>query len=212
MRKLAQNGFTFSEMLIAMSLLALLATMLIPMVAERTTENKLLTNTKDAAAQLAQAYIAYSERGGQLSSSTSPSDIVDQMNYVREVTSTLKIQINGADSQCSASTPCVLLHSGALMQYDQNASFGCTPNAAEMSSCWFCDPPSSSPCVPHSNINALRFILDADGTGPDNAITLILFYNGRVTTRSLAPEAKFTDDSLIDDTTTPEYAVDWVGG
>lgn len=215
MRQRQRNAFTLGEMLVAVSLLALMATMLIPLVSDKTGESKLITATKDAAAQIANAYTVF-QKNSVPNNNTTPVAIINNLNYVRIVNDgSLNIQINGTNYACDVNFPCALLHNGALVRYDTNARFGETPDVNDVQlSCWLCDLPTAAfgDPVPHPNINALTFYVDPDGQGPEDAVHMVLFFSGRITTRFLAPEANFYDENQPNDSVDPEYLWDWVRG
>jgi competence protein ComGC len=215
MRQTARKAFTLGEMLVAVSLLALIATMLVPLVSDKTGERKLVTITKDAMAQIAVAYATYLKIDVP-DSETTTADIVENINYVRIINdNSHNIQIDGTNYACNATYPCLLLHNGALIRYHPTGKFGNSPTELQWIRCWLCDPaaPAGEP-IPHPNINALRFWVDPDGSNPEDGVEVLLFYSGRVTTRYLAPEAVVSSDSqpIDPDRIDPVYLWDWVRG
>jgi len=101
---------------------------------------------------------------GNLSGSTTIGDLTPYMNYISTSTSLVvdDIQTNGSFA-CSSTYPCIIFHNGSTLHYS-GASFGGT-----------------------STTNANWFHIDPNGAysgttnGPDKAVGLFLYYNGRIT-------------------------------
>ncbi len=206
-----RQGFSLAEMLVSLALMGALASMLLPMLTHNVGKDKLMYMGKDGAAELVQAYATYLKTNVP-TANTSAQDIINNLNYMRIINNgsqTLQVEkVNNTPAYgsctsggnpctvftavCRAETPCALLHSGALIQYDANATFGGNP--------------------PRYNTNALRFILDPDADGPQTSVSFVLFYSGRLSTRPYAQAAVLTNDDLANTTVDPEYLIEWTDG
>jgi type II secretory pathway pseudopilin PulG len=210
------------EALIALVLLAVLGAILLPTFINSTGKEKLLGTTKEAATQLAKAFTEFSSDNTP-TANTRAVDIINNMTIVRQIrigeglfTTRNRgvVTTNGtratvcsetADSTpgtqpCNALTPCVLMNTGGLLQYDANAVFCSTAN-----------------CVVQNNTNALPFIFDPDGTGPQAGVSLALYFGGRVTTGDFTNITAGTGDFRYGTRNLPvycdpEYVWAWTGG
>lgn len=90
MRQFRSSGFTVSEIVVSMSLIAVLGTLLLPMMSNVTGKQKLLNITKGAASELSSAYADFLTNESP-SSNTTSQDIISYLNAV-------KIIIDGSDS------------------------------------------------------------------------------------------------------------------
>lgn len=199
-----QNGFTLAEVLISLALVGTLAAMMYPMLINNVAEERLLQNCKEGAAQVALAYVKF-----QKDASIGPTTTTDAIfaagmdNYVRRFPdpnapgasgSNLAVQVQtGGGVQtipCDAGSPCYVLQSGAILQYDADANFnGSTPN-----------------------VNGIRFIVDPDGNDVQIGSSFIMFANGRITTEANAPGAILSNDNRVTGIADPAYLATWTGG
>ncbi len=211
-----RKAYTFAEILITLSLLGLLASMLLPMLSDSVGKDKLLALGKDGASEISQAFAIY-VKNSTLNANTRAQDIVSNLNYVRMVsdgsmntqlgqtnqdasahsTCTGTSSVTGetyavCTTPCDATTPCALLQTGALLQYD-----AATPSTFNGTG---------------YNTNAIHFIYDPDGTGPQFAIAFTLFYSGRITTETYSIGATTNDTNLPSTTVDPPYILDWTNG
>ncbi len=164
-------GFTLAELLSALAILGVIATFTIPKVLNATQSGQYNAIAKEAGAFVSQAYSAYG-MNNTIDENTTFLDLTPYLNYVREDTSTLidRSYNDGVPRDCSETNQtCVLLHNGAMFNYQPNIRFGGT-NAT----------------------NAIVFRIDPDATydsnptGPAKALTFVLYINGRLTSRNYA--------------------------
>ena len=175
------KGFTLAELLIALTILGVIATFTIPKILLTQQNQQYNAEAKEAASMIAGAVSVYQLTNG-LNSSNTFSDMTPYLNYVLVDTSTTIDDIPGYTSKtCSASNPCLKLHSGALLRYSAAGSFGGT-----------------------STTNALVFFLDPDGTyggttqGPSKAVRFALFYtNTRLTSIAYLPYTVHSSDDTV---------------
>lgn len=163
------NGFTLTELLIALAILSVIATFTIPkilLVQQRQKENAI---AKEAAAMVAGAYQFY-KHTYTADANTGMATLTPYMNYAAVDTSTI---IDGEYTQgshtCGSSSArqCLRLHNGAMLRYGNPSTdlFGGT-----------------------NTTNAIWFSVDPDGvysgsaTGEGKAVEFWLYYNGRLAT------------------------------
>ena len=161
-----QKGFSLSETLVSMTLVGVLSGVLYPMVVEQG-ETKLSNEALEAMKELEAAYAKITDAElAQIIDMDSTGFIVGKLNYVDKITDGTStkhfVSVEGFPypKPCDDSMPCVILQSGAYLQYDPGGHFG----------------------APGVNRNAVRFLLDPDGDGPRTATLLVVYYGGRVTT------------------------------
>jgi len=219
-----KQGFTLIEALISLTLLSVLASLLIPMLNNNVGEDKLYEMSQDGISQVTSAYNAYARK--QLpGSNTAIASILEQnINYVKKITDgsngvqyCTAEDANGnctasAELNCAAPYSCLLLQNGAVLLYDSSGTGifgGGTPN-----------------------VNAVHVMLDPDGNNGwipatltnngQNAIPLVLYVNGRVSTYRYAaatgpcninpPSGLCVIDVVPDGAYDPEYILPWTDG
>lgn len=200
------SGLTLAEVIIALILMAVLASILMPPQLINTGEAKLLNQAKEVGSELSLAYTSLAALQDPTNATTT-ADVIGRANYIRIITdSSQSIQVryrtaDGAPDQgcataannictspCTAVKPCLVMQNGGLLQYDANANFLATAFPA--------------PPPPAYNRYALRFLFDPDGTTPVQTATVFyLFYGGRISTE------QNVDRTLVSDTDneTPRY-------
>ncbi len=162
------HGFTLAELLIALAILGVIATFTIPKILTSQQNSQSKATAKEAAAMITGAY-QRAQAAGVVTSNMLPSDLAPYMNYTRYDTSGTVIDARPtvASNTCDTSYPCIYLHNGAILMFDQ-ASFGGT-NAT----------------------NAISFFFDPDGKltngattadGPGKSVYFFLYYSGRLKT------------------------------
>jgi hypothetical protein len=217
------GGFTMAEAMVSVALLGTLAALLLPVLYTNVGKDKLMSIGKTGVAELVAGYNTYSKTR-MPDATTTAATLVGRMSVMRIFTNGVVAldgtctgqciqvaDVNNAPtnsghtnsdnvyvSPCNNTTPCALLQSGALLQYDGNATFNGT-----------------------GTTNALRFLLDTDGTGIQNAVPLVLYLNGRVSTVRWATAgsspAVFDNsaghpDNLPNGNSDPEFILDWTDG
>ncbi|HEY9745314.1 MAG TPA: type II secretion system protein, partial [Oculatellaceae cyanobacterium] len=178
-------GFTLAELLIALTILGVIATFTIPKVLFSQQNGKWNAAAKEAAAAISEAYSAYKLEHTP-DENTSSADLAQYFNYVRLETGAYEVDhVTGQNSlDCATAVPgCLMLHNGGVL-FPGGSRFGGT-----------------------NPTNYIHFHFDPDGqysgspTGPGKAISILLYYNGRVCT---AAERQSGDKTTIGGT---EY--DW---
>ena len=157
------NGFTLSELLIALGVLGLIAAFTIPKVLTSMGDAQKKACAKEAAMILSQAYEAY-----QLQSDpdafTTPKDLIQFVNGVEIVTSGEELDGTPGNAPgfrvgCSGINPCVKLHNGGLLWFPGYNGFSGTTES-HFVFVWF-DP-------------------DGSATGTNDTLELNLYYNGLI--------------------------------
>lgn len=156
-------GFTLSELLIALAILGVIATFTIPKVLQSQQDKKFNSIAKEVAAMVSDVYQTQKLRG-QVSSATQFGHLTPFMNYVATDTSSNIDDVYTLNNlSCNAGFPCLRLHNGAVILWENGQSFGGT-----------------------ATTNAVWFLLDPDGTpssttnGPGKSVSLFLYYTGKV--------------------------------
>lgn len=162
-------GFTLAELLIALAILGVIATFTIPKILSSQQNGKDIATAKEVAATITGAY-QQAKLAGIVTSTTKPSDLTPYINYIGLDTSgTLIDAPPSADSStCNSSNPCITLHNGGALWFNDARNFGGT-----------------------STLNAIEFRFDPDSAnnttstadGPLKAVQFTLYYNGAITTR-----------------------------
>jgi prepilin-type N-terminal cleavage/methylation domain-containing protein len=163
----SNTGFTLAELLIALSILGVIATFTIPKLITTQANGRYNASAKEVASMITAAH-QLASKDGILSSSTTPGALSQYMNYVSVDTSSVIDDINGnTTTTCSATTVCLNLHAGGKL-FLWNDSFTGT-----------------------NTTNAIMFQFDPDGVntdgttnGPGKSVKFVLYYNGKLTTRA----------------------------
>jgi prepilin-type N-terminal cleavage/methylation domain-containing protein len=181
-RMRGSQGFTLAELLIALLILAEIATFTIPKILASTAGNQNRAIVKETAGMISGVFKNY-QLQNTISASLKGSDITQYMNYVKVDTSSTYTGTSGTALQaCTATLPCLTLHNGGILQYDTVMTLGGT-----------------------GATNAVYFNLDPDGNGSEGRITLILFSNGRLSTGEVAGTATPTGGTIARQATDPTY-------
>ena len=162
-----ERGFTLAELLISLAILAEIATFTVPKVLLAQQSGKDRAIILEDVSTLTAAYTNYKQQTGS-TSGTKVSDFLSSINYIKVDSSGVpvdNIPNNGSstDTCGSGSYVCLRMHNGSSIYYDSNMSFNGT-----------------------GTTNTLWFHIDPDGTvngqsgGNGMAVSIILFYNGRV--------------------------------
>ena len=168
---IAVAGFTLSELLTVLAVLAIIVTFTIPKVLSSQQNSKYNSAAKETMAMLSQAMQLY-KNDNTLSSTTRPSNLTTYMNYVKvDNTSDIDDNPNDADSLACAGQGCLKLHSGGILWYPTANGWGNKLGGT-------------------STTNAFYFQLDPDGLnlnpssadGPGKGLEIWVYSTGRVTT------------------------------
>lgn len=159
-------AFTLAELLIALTILGVIATFTIPKVLISQRNEKFKAIGKEAYSVIADAYTIYRSRN-TVTSSVGPKDLTPYMNYVSVDTASTIDHLTGSTSLSCASAGrfCLKLHNGAILRITDFNHFCSTANQ-----------------------QYIFYILDPDGsysgstTGPGKALQIQLYYNGRMNT------------------------------
>ncbi len=181
---LVNDGFTLAELLIALAILGIIATFAIPKILNTQKNNKFNALTKEAISTVAGAYSVMQGQGAA-SSTTTPSDVMRFVNYVKNANYTL----DPAPTSLSdvGGTPGYLLHGGGVIRIGA-CSFGGT-----------------------TALNKVSFLFDPDGvpTGNNDSIVFFLYYNGRITTLGTAPTGSLSSCASASGAPDPSADPNW---
>ena len=164
-RRKRQPGFTLAELLVALTIMGVIATFTIPkvLVAQQTYQYKAIA--KEAIGMVAGSYQQYMFTS-VVDQNTGISSITPSMNYVNFLTSgNIDDEFGQGTASCSSSTPCLKLHNGAVLRY--RVSSGGFGGTATTNGVWFKVDPDG-------------VVTDGTTNGPGKALCLFLYTNGRV--------------------------------
>lgn len=173
------SAFTLAELLIALSILGVIATFTIPKVLQSQRNQAWNSEAKEAMATISAAYQAYQLNKGA-NANTAPENVATYFNYVKVATSNAQGTFDGppGDGTYGCGTGiCYYLHNGSLIYSSSGwESFGGT-----------------------NPTNFVSYFYDPDGkvTGADmtnGSLALTLYYNGKV---NLNANQKGTDQSFV---------------
>lgn len=158
------RAFTLAELLIALTILGVIAIFTIPKILQSQSQDKFNSLTKETAGMITGAYDAY-KRVNTADTSTKGSSLTPYMNYVSvDTTSTVDYSPNQGSATISCASPalCLRLHNGGVL-YVWDTWF---PVAANNALVWF--------------------TLDPDGvqTGKADSVDMALYFNDRITSNS----------------------------
>lgn len=158
------SGFTLAELLIALLILAEIATFTIPKILTSQTNTQYNAVAKEDLSAVAAAFQQLQLAGG-VSSSTKISDLTPYINYTAfDTSSSLDGVYTSTSRNCTTTYQCIRMHNGSVIQWRNDASFGGT-----------------------STTNGLWIHIDPDGVltdgttnGPGKAVGIFIYYNGRM--------------------------------
>ncbi len=176
------SGFTLAELLIALAILGVIATFTISKILAAQQNGQYNSAAKDTLGAVSGAFSSMKLQG-LVSANTKAADIFNYLNYLQyDTTSTIDTLHGGGTATCAASTPCIRLHSGAMLRAVNAMPFGGT-----------------------SSTNIVLFELDPDGlvtdgttNGPGKALKFALYYDGRMTDRDNVLPNSNNNGSLYD--------------
>jgi prepilin-type N-terminal cleavage/methylation domain-containing protein len=159
---LLQKGFTLAEVLVALSILTVIATFNINKTLTISRQQQYSAMAKEAATTISEAYLRY-KQDNVVSTSFNANLLAPYLNYVRtdssspyqdnESSGPSTVYCNGGSRQC------YVLNNGAFLVFFPDNTFGAATNSRHV----FVD-------------------FDPDGAGPYYSISFLLFYNGRIAT------------------------------
>jgi type II secretory pathway pseudopilin PulG len=158
MSRNAAPAFTLAELLICIAILGEIATFTIPKVLTAQQSNSWKAAAKETAGTLSAAFQQFKFQSS-LSASTTPGNLTQFLNYVKVDTTSSINHVDGSTVACTATTPCIRLHSGSLLYYDFTDNFGGT-----------------------ATTNYIYFIYDPDGINNStvHSIAFDIYYDGHV--------------------------------
>ncbi|HEY9687449.1 MAG TPA: type II secretion system protein [Coleofasciculaceae cyanobacterium] len=165
--KRSPRGFSLTEVLISLLIIAQIATFTIPKVLTSQQNRQFEASGKEAIATVSAVFQQHLING-KLSSATTFGDLTQYMNYIALDTTTPLDDWQGATPNAGTSCAnyrCLRLHNGSKILWDPAESFGGT-----------------------ATTNVISFSVDPDGkitdgtaNGPGHSLYIMLYYNGRIT-------------------------------
>jgi prepilin-type N-terminal cleavage/methylation domain-containing protein len=179
-----QQGFTLAELLIALTILGVIATFTIPKVLNSSATGSNKAVAKEVAAMISEAFTAR-VLSTPVAAANGPATFTTNMNFVRvDTDDALTNSVSETALTCSTAEPCMILHNGAYLQYDAAQTFTGT-----------------------ASTNFIEFNVDPDGVGTSaGTAKFVLYANGRLTTRG---NASLTAVLAADPTTDPTWIATW---
>lgn len=169
----AQRAFSLVELLVALALLGLLSTFMIPKLLNppnSTLSAKQTAMARDTAFMLLAAYEQYRAANPTIPASTTPGALIPYLNYTTIDTSGTTVDahpgwagISGnGRNPCNSTTPCLKLHNGGVL-FLRDTNFGCTTALCTIE--FALDPDTvTSGSSANSATKSLQFQLYYDGT------------------------------------------------
>ncbi|MGE0199649.1 MAG: type II secretion system protein [Candidatus Melainabacteria bacterium] len=149
----SSKGFTLAELLIALAILGVIATFTIPKVLQASGEGQNTSIAKETISMVSGAFSAY-QLSNPIATTTTTANLTTNMNYVSFDTATATV------FTCIPANPCLVLHSGAWMQYTAAQAY----------------------TAGTTSTHYITFNVDPDGAGTVGHFSILQMANGRVTT------------------------------
>lgn len=156
------RGFTLAELLLALSILAVISTATIPKILQAQSSQKFNSIAKETAGTMSNILLNL-RVNNLLSPNTTTADFTPYLNYLKVVTigSVDGFEGEGSTRSCTLYT-CVLLANGSMVHFNPTISFGGT-----------------------GNLRAIWWGIDPDGVvttsgGNGNSLIFFTYYNGRI--------------------------------
>lgn len=168
--KKRQLGFTLAELLIALSILGVIASFTIPKILNSQQDQRYNAIAKEAASAISGAYQKHVNTVGY-NSTFALSELASYLNYLKRDTTSLIDSYPGQGSLDCSTWQCYVLANGATIAFDPGQTFGATDDLA-----------------------ITYFFIDPNGTysgttdGPDKSVCFFLYYGGRITSQEQAAE------------------------
>ena len=181
------------ELLIALLILAEIATFTIPKIITSQANGQYNAAAKEAASMIASSFALYS-LNNTVTSGTSAGDLTSYMNYVAADTSTtIDLAQESTTRACGGGYGCVRLHNGGMLMWASAGFMGT------------------------NTTNAVYFYFDPDGrvtdgttNGPGKSVCLWLYANGRVTSYAkLSPGTVYGGGTVGPDVTADPPWFSW---
>lgn len=160
------SGFTLAELLIALTILGVIATFTIPKIILSQQNSAYNAKAKEAISMIASAYQLY-QQNGTVPASTSMNALTPYMNYVKvDTTSSVDDVYGNGSLSCGggAGNNCLVLHNGAKILMVSGWNFGGT-SSTHVIQAWI-DPDG---------------ITDGTTNNPGKSLVVELYYTGKVT-------------------------------
>lgn len=183
-------AFTLAELMVSFAMAGTLGALMLPMLVNTAELDKLKSVAQDGIAQLEMAYNAYANNPGINPLLTTSGQIASKIpHYLRIINNGSKstqvvVGSSKVTTTCNTVTPCLVLQSGALLQYSAIATFGTSLDPAN---------------------NAMAFILDPDGSGKQAGVPLTLYLRGRISTHPHGTPTYGATNTLPLGTEDPDY-------
>jgi prepilin-type N-terminal cleavage/methylation domain-containing protein len=166
-------GFTLAELLIALTILGVIATFTIPKILSAQQGSAWNSEAKEVAGMITAAYQTH-KLNGKLSLSTTAGDLTQYMNYVAvDTTTPIDDWVTGTTWGCASAAKCLKLHNGGMLAFDgHNFTYRNGSQQKDDFLIFQFDPDGK----------------ETDGTtnGPGKAICFTLYYDGGLGTADTA--------------------------
>jgi prepilin-type N-terminal cleavage/methylation domain-containing protein len=167
------TGFTLAELLVALSVISVIATFNIVKITTAVGNIKNKAICKEAASMVAEAYQKWKVNNVPTSTRPTIEDLMAEINLLGTST-TLNFDSawSGNSVSCSTTDICYRLHNGAVLSSNKGMRFGGT-----------------------ASLNGILFVIDPDGqASSQKSVGFSLRFNGRLVTYQNSSVVNYVDD------------------
>lgn len=176
-------AFSLAELLIALAILAVLATFTIPKILQNQQNEQYNSAAKEAIGTISQAFWNY-KADGRLTANTTVSNLMQYVNYVNYTTVGTVDSTVAAPNSLSCASGCYRMHGGGTILAGGGAFTGT------------------------SALHCIMFWYDGGGiSSPGRSVLFIVYYNGKVTSYKYGDSGSINNSGVI--SAPANYDPDW---